>query len=41
MDSYNNLSGDMYVTLNPVLPKELNNIEEDKLKQLKNLPNFM
>ena len=41
VDSYNNLSGDMYVTLNPVLPKELNNIEEDKLKQLKNLPNFM
>lgn len=41
IDSHTSLVGDMYVTLNPVLPKELNNVEEDKLKQLKSLPNFM
>lgn len=34
------VSGDMYVTLNPILPKELNDIEELKLRQLKTLPNF-
>lgn len=34
------ISGDMYVTLNPILPKELSNVEEDKLRQLKTLPNF-
>jgi molecular chaperone DnaJ len=34
------ISGDLYVTLNPVLPKSLSQVEEDKLKQLKNLPNF-
>ncbi len=39
-DSQTNLTGDMYVTLNPVLPKNLNSMEEDKLRQLKNLPNF-
>lgn len=39
-DSSTGIIGDMYVTLNPTLPKELSNIEEDKLKQLKNMPNF-
>ena len=39
-DSQTNLTGDMYVTLNPILPKDLNKIEEDKLKQLRNSPNF-
>lgn len=34
------ISGDMYVTINPILPKQLSNIEEDKLRQLKKLPNF-
>lgn len=33
-------SGDMLVTLNPILPKELNDVEEYKLRQLKTLPNF-
>lgn len=40
IDSQTNISGDMYVTLNPVLPKQLSSIEEDKLRQLKKLPNF-
>ena len=39
-DSQTSIVGDMYVTLNPILPKNLNSIEEDKLRQLKNLPNF-
>lgn len=39
-DGSTGIVGDMYVTLNPILPKELNNIEEDKLRQLKTLPNF-
>ena len=39
-DSQTNLIGDMYVTINPILPKDLNSIEENKLKQLKNMPNF-
>jgi molecular chaperone DnaJ len=40
-DGSTNISGDLYVTLNPILPKQLNNIEEDKLRQLKTLPNFI
>jgi hypothetical protein len=32
--------GDMYVTLNPILPTNLSSVEEDKLKQLKDMPNF-
>jgi len=40
IDTQTNTSGDMLVTLNPILPKELSSIEEDKLKQLKTLPNF-
>lgn len=40
VDGATNIAGDMYVTLNPILPKDLNSIEEDKLRQLKNLPNF-
>lgn len=40
VDSSTGIIGDMYVTLNPILPKDLSNIEEDKLKQLKNMPNF-
>tara|TARA_R110002153_G_C13330512_1_gene497958 strand:- start:2759 stop:3685 length:927 start_codon:yes stop_codon:yes gene_type:complete len=39
-DSQTSLIGDMYVTINPILPKDLNSIEENKLKQLKNMPNF-
>ncbi len=39
-DSQTNLMGDMYVTLNPTLPSNLSSVEEDKLRQLKNLPNF-
>lgn len=39
-DNTINVSGDMYVTLNPVLPKELSSLEEDKLRELKMLPNF-
>jgi molecular chaperone DnaJ len=39
-DEHSNITGDMYVTLNPILPKELNSVEEDKLRQLKSLPNF-
>lgn len=35
-----NVSGDMYITLNPILPKELNSLEEDKLRELKTLLNF-
>lgn len=40
VDGATNIAGDMYVTLNPILPKDLNSVEEDKLRQLKNLPNF-
>ncbi len=39
-DSQTNLVGDMYVTLNPMIPKELSNVEEHKLNELKKLPNF-
>jgi len=40
IDNNIGISGDLYVTLNPIIPKELTPIEEDKLRQLKNLPNF-
>jgi molecular chaperone DnaJ len=40
LDEQTNIKGDLYVTLNPTVPKELNDIEEYKLKELKNLPNF-
>jgi len=39
-DSQTNLTGDMYVTLNPIIPKEMSSVEEHKLKELKNSPNF-
>ncbi len=39
-DSQTNLVGDMYVTLNPMIPKELSDVEEHKLNELKKLPNF-
>jgi molecular chaperone DnaJ len=39
-DGSTGISGDMYITLNPILPKELNSVEEDKLRQLKTMPNF-
>jgi molecular chaperone DnaJ len=41
VDNTTNISGDMYVTLNPILPKDLSSVEEDKLRQLKSLPNFV
>jgi len=40
IDGSTGVSGDMLITLKPILPKELNSIEEEKLKQLKKLPNF-
>lgn len=40
VDGSTNIAGDMYVTLKPILPKELNSVEEDRLRQLKSLPNF-
>jgi len=40
IDGTTGISGDMYVTLNPILPKELSSLEEDKLRELKTLPNF-
>lgn len=40
LDEHTNIKGDLYVTLNPLIPKELTNVEEHKLNELKNLPNF-
>lgn len=40
LDEQTNIKGDLYVTLNPITPKELSNVEEHKLNELKNLPNF-
>jgi molecular chaperone DnaJ len=40
IDSQTNLVGDLHVTLEALLPKELSDVEEDKLKQLRNSPNF-
>ena len=40
LDEQTNIKGDLYVTLNPIVPKELSNVEEHKLNELKNLPNF-
>lgn len=36
-----NVTGDMYVTLNPILPEKLNETEESKLNELKSSTNFI
>ena len=40
MDEQTNITGDLYVTLDPQTPIALTELEELKLKELKNLPNF-
>jgi molecular chaperone DnaJ len=40
IDGSTGIAGDLYVTLNPVVPKELNEIEENKIRELKGMPNF-
>lgn len=40
VDGSTGISGDLYVTLNPIIPKELSDIEEYKIRELKNMPNF-
>ena len=40
MDEQTNITGDLYITLDPQTPIELTELEELKLKELKNLPNF-
>lgn len=39
-DSSMGMVGDLYLMLNPILPENLSPIEEEKLRQLKTLPNF-
>ena len=34
------LAGDLYLMLNPIIPQDLTPMEEEKLRQLKTLPNF-
>lgn len=41
IDGATGIHGDLYVTINPVIPKELSEVEEDKIKELKNCPNFV
>jgi DnaJ-class molecular chaperone len=40
IDGSTNIIGDLYVTLNPIIPKEINELEEVKIKELKEMPNF-
>jgi DnaJ-class molecular chaperone len=40
VDGSTGITGDLYVTLNPIIPKELSDIEEYKIRELKNMPNF-
>lgn len=40
LDEQTNIKGDLYITLNPLIPKELNDVEKYKLNELKKLPNF-
>jgi molecular chaperone DnaJ len=40
-DSSTMISGDMYITLNPILPKDLNEGEVNLINQLKNSDNFI
>ena len=39
-DEPTNIVGDLYVTLNPIIPINLSDVEINKLNELKNLPNF-
>lgn len=41
VDGATGIAGDLYVTINPTLPKELTDIEEVKIKELKEMPNFV
>jgi molecular chaperone DnaJ len=40
IDGSTGIIGDLYVTLNPTVPKELSEVEEIKIKELKTYPNF-
>jgi molecular chaperone DnaJ len=41
VDGSTHISGDMYITLNPILPKELNETETELINQLKKSDNFI
>lgn len=41
IDGPTGITGDLYVTLNPVIPKELSDLEEEKIKELRDCPNFI